>query len=137
MRFSFDGCCATAPRIVGASIRPAMNSRRLIDRAPCVTRRFRLQAATTLSGIPIVREANCENSINLSDLAAKTGCPRWVLCHEYCRSTRRVRNCTKDEGRPFEVGNQVLTLSHRKLLSSKAMVVDVAETPGQESGRQG
>jgi hypothetical protein len=48
-----------------------------------------------------------------------------------------VRNCTR-EGGPFEVGNQVLTLSHRKLLSSKkAMVVIVAETPGQDSGRQG
>jgi hypothetical protein len=34
-----------------------------------------------------------------------------------------VRNCTRDEGGPFEVGNQVLTSSHRKLLSSKAMVV--------------
>ena len=31
-----------------------------------------------------------------------------------------VRNCTRDEGRPFEVGNQVLISSHRKLLSSKA-----------------
>jgi hypothetical protein len=29
-----------------------------------------------------------------------------------------------------------LTFSHRKLLSSKAMVVNVAETPGQDSGRQ-
>ena len=48
-----------------------------------------------------------------------------------------VRNCTRDEGGPFEVGNQVLTSSHRKLLSSKAMVVNVAETPGQDSGRQG
>src|ERR1700680_1689667 len=34
-----------------------------------------------------------------------------------------MRNCTRDEGGPFEVGNQVLTSSHRKLLSSKAMVV--------------
>src|SRR5215469_3880279 len=34
-----------------------------------------------------------------------------------------VRNCTGDEGRPFEVGNQVLVSSHRKPLSSKAMVV--------------
>jgi hypothetical protein len=33
-----------------------------------------------------------------------------------------MRNCTRDEGRPFEVGNQVLISSHRKLLSSKAMV---------------
>ena len=29
-----------------------------------------------------------------------------------------LRNCTRDEGRPFEVGNQVLISSHRKLLSS-------------------
>jgi len=38
-----------------------------------------------------------------------------------------VRNYTRDEGGPFEVGNQVLISSHRKLLSSKAMVVSVAE----------
>jgi len=48
-----------------------------------------------------------------------------------------VRNCTRDEGGPFEVGNQVLISSHRKLLLSKAMVVSVAETPGQDTGRQG
>jgi hypothetical protein len=28
-----------------------------------------------------------------------------------------MRNCTRDEGWPFEVGNQVLISSHRKLLS--------------------
>ena len=38
-------------------------------------------------------------------------------------------NYTRDEGGPFEVGNQVLISSHRELLSSKAMVVSVAETP--------
>jgi hypothetical protein len=48
-----------------------------------------------------------------------------------------MRNCTSDEGGPFEVGNQVLISSHRKLLLSKAMVVSVAETSGQDSGRQG
>jgi hypothetical protein len=48
-----------------------------------------------------------------------------------------TRNCTRDEGRPFEVGNQVLISSHRKLLLSKAMVVNVAEKSGQDSGRQG
>src|SRR3984957_16525439 len=42
-----------------------------------------------------------------------------------------------DEGGPFGFGNQVLISSHRKLLSSKAMVVSVAETPGQDSGRHG
>ena len=48
-----------------------------------------------------------------------------------------MRNCTGDEGGPFEVGNQVLISSHRKLLSSKAMVVNVAETPGHDPGRHG
>ena len=48
-----------------------------------------------------------------------------------------MRNCTRDEGGPFEVGNQVLISSHRKLLLAKAMVVSVAETLGQDSGRQG
>ena len=48
-----------------------------------------------------------------------------------------VRNCTRDEGGPFEVGNQVLISSHRKLLSSKAMVVNVAEKSGHDLGRQG
>ena len=46
-----------------------------------------------------------------------------------------MRNCTRDGGGPFEVGNQVLISSHRKLLSSKAMVVNVAEKPKQDSGR--
>jgi hypothetical protein len=38
-----------------------------------------------------------------------------------------MRNYTGDEGRTFEVGNQVLISSHRKLLWSKATVVNVAE----------
>jgi hypothetical protein len=33
-----------------------------------------------------------------------------------------MRNCTRDEGRSFEVGNQVLISSHRKLLLPKAMI---------------
>jgi hypothetical protein len=48
-----------------------------------------------------------------------------VVCHERRLSTT-VRNSTRDEGGPFEVGNQVLISSHRKLLSSKPMVVSVA-----------
>ena len=43
-----------------------------------------------------------------------------------------MRNCTRDEGGPFGFGNQVLISSHRKLLSSKAMVVNVAETSGYD-----
>jgi hypothetical protein len=46
-----------------------------------------------------------------------------------------MRNCTRDEGWPFEIGNQVLISNHRKLLWSKAMVVNVAEKPEQDSGR--
>ena len=45
-----------------------------------------------------------------------------------------MRNCARDEGRSFEVDNQVLILSHRKLLSSKAMVVNVAEKSKQDFG---
>ena len=41
------------------------------------------------------------------------------------------------EGGPFGFGNQVLISSHRKLLSSKAMVVNVAETSGYDLGRYG
>jgi hypothetical protein len=33
----------------------------------------------------------------------------------------------RDEGGPFEFGNQVLISNHRKLLSSKATVVNVAD----------
>ncbi len=62
--------------------------------------------------------------------------PLMAVCHERRLSTT-VRNCTRDEGGPFEVGNQVLISSHRKLLSSKAMVVSVAETAGQDPVRQG
>jgi len=43
-----------------------------------------------------------------------------------------MRNCTRDEGRRFEVGNQVLISSHRELLSSKATVVNVAEKSEQD-----
>jgi hypothetical protein len=45
------------------------------------------------------------------------------------------RNCTRDEGGPFEVGNQVLISNHRKVLWSKATVVNVAEKPEQDFGR--
>jgi hypothetical protein len=48
-----------------------------------------------------------------------------------------LRNCTRDEGGPFEFGNQVLISSHRKLLWSKAMVVSVAEKAGHDPVRQG
>ena len=42
-----------------------------------------------------------------------------------------MRNCTRDEGGPFGFGDQELIPSHRKLLLSKATVVNVAETSGR------
>src|SRR5262245_52399136 len=42
-----------------------------------------------------------------------------ILCHEYRRSHTAVCNCTRDEGGRFELGNQVLISSQRKLLSSQ------------------
>ena len=63
--------------------------------------------------------------------------PRMGLVSRVTPVHTAVRNCTRDEGGPFEVGNQVLISSHRELLSSKAMVVSVAETPGHDPVRQG
>ena len=48
-----------------------------------------------------------------------------------------LRNCTRDEGWTFEFGNQVLISSHRKLLWSKALVVNVAEKLGHDPFRHG
>jgi hypothetical protein len=42
-----------------------------------------------------------------------------------------MHNCTRDG-----VGNQVLISSHRKLLSSRATAVNVAEKSGQDPDRQ-
>jgi hypothetical protein len=44
--------------------------------------------------------------------------------HEY-RSSTTVRACTRDEGRPFEFGNQILTSSYRKA----AAAIICMETP--------
>src|SRR3979409_69843 len=46
-----------------------------------------------------------------------------------------MRNCTRDEGRSFEAGSQVLASNRCKLLSSKAMVVSVAVNVGRISRR--
>jgi hypothetical protein len=48
-----------------------------------------------------------------------------------------MRNCAGDEGGPFGFGDQEPIPSHRKLLLSKATVVSVAETPGDDPGRRG
>ena len=68
-----------------------------------------------------------------SKLACSVGCmSAWGRVSRASPVHTAVRNCTRDEGGPFEVGNQVLIPSHRKLLWSKAMVVSVAETSGQD-----
>ena len=41
-----------------------------------------------------------------------------------------LRNCTRDEGRSFEVGNQVLISSPRKLLSSERWPIACAMQHG-------
>jgi hypothetical protein len=46
-----------------------------------------------------------------------------------------MRNCTRDEAGPFGFGDQKPIPSHRKLLRSKYVVLSVAGTPGQDSGR--
>jgi len=46
-----------------------------------------------------------------------------------------MRNCTRDEGGPFEAGSQVQASNRCKLLSSKAMVVSVAVNVGTISRR--
>jgi hypothetical protein len=66
-----------------------------------------------------------------------SGRPIWGVCHEPHRLSTTVRNCTRDEGGPFEAGSQVQVSSLRKLLSLRAMVVSVAETSGPDPGRQG
>jgi hypothetical protein len=66
--------------------------------------------ATQQNGAAIVRSGSCDTSTAMSTA---------------------VHNCTRDEGGPFEFGNQVLISSHRKLLRLNVVVVSVAETPGQ------
>jgi hypothetical protein len=59
----------------------------------------------------------------------------WGLVSRVTPVHTAVRNCTRDEGRPFGFGNQVLIPSHRKLLRSKAMVVNVAEKSEEDFDR--
>jgi hypothetical protein len=55
----------------------------------------------------------------------------WVLCHEHRRSTRRCATVLEMKEGPSGSAIRSLIPSHRKLLSSKAMVASVAETPGR------
>ena len=57
----------------------------------------------------------------------------WVLCREVTPVHTALRNCTRG---PFEFGSQVLISSHRKLLSAKATVVNVAEKSRHDLDRR-
>jgi hypothetical protein len=48
-----------------------------------------------------------------------------------------IRNCTRDDGRPFEVGNQVLISSHRKLLFIEVMWLVPPCREGRSFARSG
>jgi hypothetical protein len=54
-----------------------------------------------------------------------------VVCHEHRRSTRRCATVREMKEGPSGSAIRSLIPSHRKLLSSKVMVVNVAETSGQ------
>ena len=56
-----------------------------------------------------------------------------VVCHEHRQSKRRCATVREMKENSFEIGSQVLVSNHCKLLLSKAMVVSVAKTPGQDS----
>ena len=58
--------------------------------------------------------------------------PQWVVCHERRRSY--LRRATVRE---MKEGPSSSVIRHRKLLRAKAVVVSVAETPGQDFGRHG
>jgi hypothetical protein len=57
--------------------------------------------------------------------------PLRVLCHEYRRSTRRRATVLEMKEGPSGSAIRSPIPSHRELLRSKAVVVSVAETPGQ------
>ena len=80
----------------------------------------------------------------ISSELTRGGIDRRNLCRSAVGLVSRVspvqtamRNCTRDEGRSFGFGNQVLISSHRKLLWSKVMVVSVAEKSGHDPVRHG
>jgi hypothetical protein len=56
--------------------------------------------------------------------------PRRSLSAAFPMSSRSIP-AVPDKGKPFGIGDQESTPSHRKLLRSEAVVVSVAETSGQ------
>ena len=73
----------------------------------------------------------CRTSANVNGEVA------FGFCVTSIADPNGMHSYTRDEGGPFGFGNRVLISSHRKLLSSKATVVNVAETSGHDPGRYG
>ena len=117
-------CCPRAASGHATAVPPRsnMNARRLMGRAPSSDLRPHI---TT----PLRKNAAVHHSKNCA-LMSQMG-----LVSRASPVQTAVRNCTRDQGRSFEVGNQVLISSHRKPLSSKAMVANVAEKSEQDFDR--
>src|SRR5215218_7353243 len=56
-----------------------------------------------------------------------------TVCHEHISRAKEVWRCTRDEGRPLEIGSQVPASNPCKLRSSRAIVVSVAVKGGGQS----
>src|SRR5215469_12136069 len=118
-----------------------------LERRGCVVRPWLL--ANWKQEEPVDEAKPFKQRSNIGSRVTREGHARFWERPEvkFLRATRRVsrthrlsttvQNCTRDEGGPFEAGSQVRVSSHRKLLSSRAMVVSVAETSGPDPGRQG
>jgi hypothetical protein len=84
--------------------------------------------------VPINAEAHLANHHSLIDLLGSVESVVFVHRGDLLRRLIRTapRNHTRDEGRSFEFGNQMLISSQRKLLSPK-----VAEKSGHDLDRRG
>jgi hypothetical protein len=112
------GCCVCAASDQAAAVpRPASNSRR---RRPVP--KLRRQHLHPLKGTSIGTETNWRSAPPTSQMGVRRD---KAALSSGCKSYP-ARNCTRDGGGPFEFGNQVSSSSHRKLLSSKATVVNIA-----------
>src|SRR5262252_9469549 len=94
--------------------------------APCWTENLNRAVAT-----------GATSGVSFSWRGGSTGrpCLHWVLVSRAPPVHTAMRNCMRDEGGPFEFGNQVLISNHRKLLWSKAIVVNVAEKKSRDFDR--
>src|SRR5262245_54773748 len=110
-----------------------------------VRRRIRVVETQSSSGPPVQGSVSRQNSTpqtpgpypQTRGPCASASTSGWGLVSRVTPVHTAVRSCTRDEGGPFEVSNQVWISSHRKLLWSKATVVNVAEKSEREFDRYG